>query len=1108
MKRHAGAISLLGGFILVAGLLTLALDFVLDRETTWIPLATLGCGAVLAAISGALEPGLFRHYGRWINASLGGIMVFLIVAMVNFLSNRYHDRIDLTEGRLHSLADLTVETLQGLDREVRALGFMEGGVHEDLEILLEGYASHSPKFSFELIDPDKEPQRTADYGVRSYDVLLIEEESTGEVQNVSERTEKEITNALLKVLREDTQQIYLTVGHGESGMQAGAKSYSRLMGRMKEISFAVEDSLFLARAGEVPEDCAVLVVAGPRFAFLETEVQAIERYLQRGGAALILLDPAHEVGLGTLLARWGIVVGDDFVIDTSGVGSLFGLDFTTPVAVQYDSEHPIVRKHRGGLMTLFELARSVRFESDRAADSGLTGTPLVLTSEQSWAEADVSVLSAGQGKRAISLNEDVDRVGPVALGVAVQAEGESGGRLVVFGDSDFAADSYFDVQGNGDLALNALSWLAADESLISIRPKEAGHTPIALTESDSGTISWLLALYPLAIFVAGMIIIGRARAVSPWLYFGMFLKALVRRMFARMYVVVLVFLAALGTGLLDRHGLRFDLTEDKLYTLSADTEKLLSRVDAENRFVTVKTFMSMEEGLRFQDTMEEYSYLSSNFDYEIVDPQKNRLEVEQLGIRQRGTSIVEVLADGKVTTERFEEQTEEALSNAIQSALRADERRIASIGGHGEGQLTLVDGRGYSILNGRLKELNFQIEEAVDLSRDELRRGQILLALAPKQPFTSSEVDVLRVHLKRGGDALLLLDPGPPTGLEALLQEYSVDLGQNFIVDLSPVGQLFGADVSMPVVLRYGAHPITETLTGGTMSFYPFARSVAKGLNQPPGTKVDELVLTDQSSWGESDLSLILGQGGKVEFDEIDDLSGPLSLAVAVHADADTASGGGSGDKARLVVFGDSDFATNDYFGQHANGALVINSLKWLVEGENKLTIPVKTPRSNPINLIGHEGDTILWLSVFVLPLAVALCGMVVVLRRGAAGYLEGFVTWQMFCFYAAGALYLGIHLVESGTAEPAVTLGYLLASIGNFAVARSVREATGRHRITWVSALVICLANVGLAFSVLPLLWQQVVYAAIFAANTAMLVWMHRDFLAGETSDGLEVSS
>jgi ABC-type uncharacterized transport system involved in gliding motility auxiliary subunit len=1108
MKRHAGAISLLGGFILLAGLLTLALDFVLDRETTWIPLVTLGCGAVLAAISGALEPGLFRHYGRWINASLGGIMVFLIVAMVNFLGSRYHDRIDLTEGRLYSLADLTVETLQGLDREVRAVGFMEGGVDEDLEIILEGYASHSPKFSFEMIDPDKEPKRTADYGVRSYDVLLIEDESTGEIQNVMEPTEREITNALLKVTREGTQRIYLTLGHGESGVQVGAKSYGRFERRLEEISFVVEDSLFLARTGEVPENCAVLVVAGPRFAFLETEIQAIDRYLQRGGAALILLDPSYEVGLGTLLAKWGIVVGDDFVIDTSGVGSLFGLDFTTPVAVQYDDEHPIVRKHRGGLMTLFELARSVRFESNRAASAGLTGTALVLTSEQSWAEADVSVLSAGQGKRAISLDEEVDRVGPVALGVAVQGQGESGGRLVVFGDSDFAADSYFDVQGNGDLALNALSWLAADESLISIRPKEAGHTPIALTESDSSTISWLLALYPLAIFVAGIIIVGRARAISPRVFAQVFSRVLIGSI-GRTSVVALVVLGVLTSWLLDRHAVRFDLTEDKLYTLSSDTAQLLSQVDAENRFVTVKTFMSKEEGLRFQDTMEEYDYLSSNFSYEIIDPQKNRLEVEQHGIRQRGTSIVEVLADGKVTTERFEEQSEEALSNAIQSALRADERRIASISGHDEGQLTLVDGKGYSILNGRLKELNFQIEEGVDLNRDELQRGQILLALAPKQPFSSSEVDALRVHLKRGGDALLLLDPGPPTGLEALLQEYAVDLGQNFIVDLSPVGQLFGADVSMPVVLRYGEHPITATLAGGTMSFYPFARSVAKGLYQPPGTEVNELVITDQSSWGESDLSPILGQGGKVEFDETADLSGPLSLAVAVRADADTVLGGVGGDKARLVVFGDSDFATNDYFGQHANGALVINSLKWLVEGEDKLDIPVKTPRSNPINLIAHEGDTILWLSVFVLPLAVALCGMVVVLRRGAAGYLEGFVTWQMFCFYAAGALYLGIHLVESGTAEAAVTLGYLVASIGNFAIARSVREATGRNRITWASALVICLANVGLAFSVLPLLWQQVVYAAIFAANTAMLAWMHRDFLAGEASDaGLEASS
>jgi len=1098
--------SLLGGFVLLAGLMTLALDFFLDRESTWIPLATMGIGAVLTAISGLLEPQLFRHYGRWINASLGSIMVFVIIAMLNFLGNRHHERIDLTAGQLHSLAELTVETLQGLDQEVQALGFMEGGGgHEALETMLEGYASHSTKFSFELIDLEKEPQRTADYGISSYNTLVIENESTGARQKITELTEKEITNALLKVVRQGASQtIYLTVGHGESGVQTGDKAYRRLKERLEEVSFSMEDSLFLARTGEVPEDCAVLVVAGPRFAFLEPEIQAIDRYLEGGGAALILLDPVYEVGLGSLLAKWGIVVGDDFVIDTSGVGSLFGLDFSTPVAVHYDAEHPIVRKHRGGMMTLFELARSVRFEADRASRSGLTGTPLVLTSDQSWAEADVSVLSSGQGKRTISLNEDVDRVGPIALAVAVQGLGDSGGRLVVFGDSDFAADSYFDVQGNGDLALNAVSWLAADESLISIRPKEAGHSPIALTESDSSVIGWLLVLYPLSLFVVGLIVVGRTRGINPRLFVQMYFTRVLLRSVARTSVIVLVALAALTSWFLDRHGLRFDLTEDKLFTLSADTQALLSRVDGDNRFVAVKTFMGKDEGLRFQDMMDEYDYLSANFSYEIIDPQKSRMEVEHYGIRQRGASVVEMLTEGKLTTEHFEEQTEEALSNAIQRALKAEERSIFTTAGHGEGELTLVDGKGYSILNGRLKELNFQFDGG-HLNQDALKDGQVLIVLGPKQPFSSDEADALRAHLKRGGDALLLLDPGPPTGLEALMQEYSVDLGQNFVVDLSPVGQMFGADVSMPVVLRYGAHPITETLTGGTMSFYPFARSVSKGLYQPQGIQVDELVLTDQSSWGESDLSPILGQGGKVDYDENADLSGPLSLAVAVHADADTALGGSADrDKARLVVFGDSDFATNDYFGQHANGELVVSSLKWLVEGEDKLNIPVKMPRSNPVNLIGSEGDTILWLSVFVLPLVVALSGMVVVLRRGASGYFEGFVTWQMFCFYAAGTLYLGIHLVNSDGAEAAVTLGYLVAAIANLAVARTVREAKGRHQFTWACALVICVANVGLAFSVLPLLWQQAVYAAIFVVNSAMLVWMQRDFVATDVSEAV----
>ena len=140
-------------------------------------------------------------------------MVFGIVAMINFLSNRYAERLDLTEGQLHSLSDLTIETLQNLDRDVEALAFMEGGENADLELLLAEFSNRGSRFTFEMIDPDRDPMLTEENGIKRYNTLLIK--SGDKQQQLTELEEREITNALLKVTRERQDKVCLSLGHGE-----------------------------------------------------------------------------------------------------------------------------------------------------------------------------------------------------------------------------------------------------------------------------------------------------------------------------------------------------------------------------------------------------------------------------------------------------------------------------------------------------------------------------------------------------------------------------------------------------------------------------------------------------------------------------------------------------------------------------------------------------------------------------------------------------------------------------------------------------------------------------------------------------------------------------
>ena len=1072
MKGYSTAASLVGAVFALTG----GAAYLLSDQPGWLPLVNVAIGLLLMVGAAATTPTLLRQYGQWLNAFWGGIMVLAIVGMVNFLAGRYPQRLDVTAGQLHSLADLTVQTLEALETPVEALAFVEAGQNESLEAMLEQYASHSTRFDYEMIDLDRDPERALEeYGVRTYDALMLI--SGDRQQRVTELTEKAVTNALLQLVEDRDERVYLTVGHGEKGLSGEAAGLESLRQRLGEINYSVKDSLFLARTREVPADCRVLVVAGPTSPFLETEVDAVRRYLERGGAALFLLDPPYRVGLEELAAEWGIAVGDDFVIDTSGIGSLFGLDFTIPVASAYSGEHAVTRKHRGGLMTVYELARSVRFDAALALES-TTGDNLVLTSDQSWAETDLSVLEAQGGQQTVRLDEGVDREGPVSLAAAAQRAG--GGRLVVFGDSDVATNQYFDLQGNGDLALNALSWLAEDESLISIRPKQAGFSPIALTESQSDWIFWLsVILYPAIIALAGILVVSRKGRWS--------LRDLAA---AGLGAVLALGVVVLVNFVAERYRARVDLTAEGLFTLDPATISLLDRLDDEERLVTVKTFMAPGEGRWFENLLDEYRYRTRNFQYELVDPQKEPLQVKQYGIRTRGTSVVELSGDGAVHRTRLEEQTEEALSNALQRALKSEDRTVVFTGGHGEGDLTQVDGEGFSILNGRLREMNLAVTVDHDLSTGAPDSPGVLVALRPTEPFSIDEVAAIRTHLERGGDALFLLDAGPPTGLEGLLRDYGIELGQDFIVDLSGLGQLLGADVAVPVVIRYGDHPIVDKMGQGTMSYYPYARSV---MPMPGRSEAVALAFTDRNSWGESDLSPLRGEGGQVEYDQEEDRPGPLGVAVVTTADADSAAE--EGDRARILVFGDADFASNQYFGQQANGQLLVSSLQWLTEGEDRLTIPQRTPRFNPLSLVGTEGTTIMWLSVFVLPFAVALSGFVIMLRRGYETYVAGFASWLIYTFAGAAAYFVALAAVGMSEGRWLSGEGYLVLALAMAGAAYGLHK---RDHRTWVGALVLAVANVAVGFVAVPHDALQLVWAGLFVADTCILVWIKRDFEPG----------
>jgi hypothetical protein len=259
----------------------------------------------------------------------------------------------------------------------------------------------------------------------------------------------------------------------------------------------------------------------------------------------------------------------------------------------------------------------------------------------------------------------------------------------------------------------------------------------------------------------------------------------------------------------------------------------------------------------------------------------------------------------------------------------------------------------------------------------------------------------------------------------------------------------------------------------------------------PQASDVTELAFTDHRAWGESDISPLFSEtgGGEVEYDPDSDRPGPLSLAVAAHTQADSAS---EGNLTRIVVIGDADFAGNQHFSEQGNGELIIHATRWLIEGEDALTIPPRTARFNAIQLT-EDAMALLWLSVFVLPLAVALSGFVIMLRRGYETYAAGFVTWLIYSFAAAAFYYFAIGVI--GASEGGLIRGPvgLILALLNGAIAYGLSR---RELIAWPVALVSAIANVGLTFVLVPNAVLQLIIAGLFVANGCILVWIRRDFI------------
>ncbi len=462
------------------------------------------------------------------NTVVLALVVLGILGAVNYLVVRHTKRVDLTEDQRYSLSDQTRKVLAGLEDEVTITYFQREREMLRGQDRLSEYQTLTDKLQVELVDPVQSPAKAQAFDVRGpWPILIVQRGDRRE--RISNDSEQDITNALLKVTREGRKTVCLVEGQGErSAEDSSERGFSGAKTVLTESQYEVQ-TVFLLRERAVPEECTVVVVAGPEKDLSPEAVSPIREFVQAGGKALIMVEPEFQEAfpnLVGLLEVWNLEAGNDVVVDISGMGQIFGYSELAPLVIDYPY-HAITKDFR--LMTLFAGARSMR--AGEGSVEGVTAQDLGRTSPQAWAETTLTL------EGALEFEEGTDRLGPISLIAAATIEGEAEelpasppagedfdeksedaekeapeGRVVAVGDADFASNSLLGFQGNQDLFLNAVAWLAEDVDLISIRPKEPENQSLFLSRQKQQMVAWVsLVILPLVFVIAGVVTWWRRR---------------------------------------------------------------------------------------------------------------------------------------------------------------------------------------------------------------------------------------------------------------------------------------------------------------------------------------------------------------------------------------------------------------------------------------------------------------------------------------------------------------------------------------------------------------------------------------------------------------------
>lgn len=441
------------------------------------------------------------------------------------------------------------------------------------------------------------------------------------------------------------------------------------------------------------------------------------------------------------------------------------------------------------------------------------------------------------------------------------------------------------------------------------------------------------------------------------------------------YLLVIVGVLAAANWLANRHNRSVDLTANKRFSLSDQTEKVVKGL---SRDVKITYFDRTSAFQNAKDLLDRYDNLSTKLTVEYVDPDKKPTVAKMAGVRNYGA----VYIDTGAKREEAKSVTEEEVTGAIIRALKTGERNVCFVSGSGEGSLEQAERNGYAQAKEAMERGNYKVRSISLLGADNPAAAQpgqaaapavpkdctILVIAGPRYEYPQAVVDAINKYVADGGRALIMLGPPLKLGgqdissqpaLARLLDSWGITLQENLVYDASGVGQFFGLSEFAPLVAGYESHAIVREMRE-TATAFPLSRSldVKSGAEKLFATTANSSAITN------------IG-GARLAADPSKDKKGPFTLGAAA-----------SPGKGRVVVVGSSEWASNSALRFQGNRDLYLNMMNWLSSDEDLISIRPKEPEDRRLTLSRQQMSMLFWSSVVFLPLIVIGSGLAVWWRR------------------------------------------------------------------------------------------------------------------------------